>query len=76
MKRLFRLPIRRSPAGEVEEEFAFHLERRAEELIEQAGLPTRPAPKHAGSSVMWRQPAPIAVRGTNTGGSATCVPNC
>jgi len=33
MRPLFRLPVRRSPAQEVEEEFAFHLEMRTRELI-------------------------------------------
>lgn len=37
--RLFRLPIRSSARAEVEEEFAFHLESRARELIAQGWEP-------------------------------------
>ena len=39
MKPLFRLPIRRSPDADVEEEFAFHLDMRSRELVDQGWTP-------------------------------------
>jgi predicted permease len=39
MEPLFRLPVRRSPDADVEEEFAFHLDMRTRELIDQGWSP-------------------------------------